>query len=326
MKFAFISHANQVIKLNSKWTSKAHCIESWALALDADHFSGTSGDGETWKVLDKYDVILINQNTTMFALTRDIRQRCPHPFLIAVAEGSVSDIATFSSKTMIAMIRAATACDLYGTLLDWAAPCYSLITDKPVRWIGLPFYTEFFFPYRIAHRKRPAKNPIIALQHCPGNHRNGLASFLVAARVKGCKILVPGKTQASQDLIAHLAVPSVDHFPYLSWMEYLKKYASAYFAIHLDTLYTYGRFPLDMAALGVPTIGSNRNQTNKVLFPELTLDPIKDISRAHQLAARLISDETFYSRQVESGRKALSLFAPDIARSRLLAIIHDLSG
>lgn len=324
MKFCFISHANQVLKLNPKWTSKAHCIESWALTLDADHFSGTSGDAQTWKVLNKYDAILVNQNTTMFTLTRQIKQNCPHPFLIAVAEGSVSDIATFAPKTMVEMIRAATSVDLYAILLDWAAPCYSLITDKPVRWIGLPFYTDFFSPYRIAHHKRPSKARLIALQHGPGNHRNGLASFMVAARVSGCKILVPGKTESSHELIAHLAIPRVDHFPYLPWSEYLKKYAYAYMAIHLDTLYTYGRFPLDMAALGVPTIGSNRNQTNKILFPELTIDPIKDISRAHQLATRLLDDEAFYTNQVESGRKALSIFSPDIARSRLLAIIHDI--
>jgi len=103
------------------------------------------------------------------------------------------------------------------------------------------------------------------------------------------------------------------------------KYSPAYLAIHLDTLYTYGRFPLDMAALGIPTIGSNRNHTNKILWPQLTVDPIRDIPLAQKLALRLINEKDFYLSQVESARAALPQFSSDIAKNRLLHIISELS-
>lgn len=324
MRFAFISYANHVVTLNDKWTSKAHCIESWALALDADHLSGIAGDTRTWKTLNQYDVILINQNTTMYNLTCEIKKNSPRPFLVAVAEGSVSDISTFSPPELSMMIRAARSCDLYGILIDWAAPSYAQLTNKPIRWIGLPFYTEFFAPYRRSPLKKNPLRPLIALQHSPGNGRNGLASLLVASRIPAARLLVPGATPRSQRLIDLLAIKNVDHFPYLPWSEYMPKYSRAYFAVHLDTLYTYGRFPLDMAALGIPTIGSDRNHTNRFLWPRLTVDPIRGIPSAHKLASRLINDKDFYLEQIHSAQEALSQFSPDNAKNRLLNIINKL--
>jgi len=325
MRFAFISHADRTLTLNPKWVSKAHCIESWALALDADHLSGTSGDSSTWASLNHYDVILVNQNTTMYNLTCDIKKNCPHPLLVAVAEGSISDIARFSAKELYMMTRAARSCDLYGILVDWAAPCYSQLTDKPVRWIGLPFYNEFFSPYIRSPRKKNPTRPTIALQHSPGNGRNGLAGLIAASKIPNAKLLVPGSNLSAQRLTDLLGIKNAHHFPYLSWHDYLPKYTHAYLAIHLDTLYTYGRFPLDMAALRIPTIGSNRNHTNKILWPQLTVDPIKEIPRAHQLALRLINDKAFYLAQLQTARAALSQFSPDIAKARLLKIISNLS-
>ncbi len=324
MKFAFISHADRSVTLNPKWTSKAHCIESWALALDADHLSGVSGSPKIWAALNTYNVILINQNTTMYNLTCEIKKNCPHPFLVAIAEGSVSDISTFSAKNLLMMIRAARSCDLYGILINWAAPCYSQLTNKPVHWIGLPFYSEFFAPHRTHPRKKKPENPVIALQHSPGSGRNGLSGLVIASKIPGAKILCPGLRSDSQELIDLLGVKNVDHFPYLEWHDYIHKYSRAYLAIHLDTLYTYGRFPLDMAALGIPTIGSNRNQTNKILWPQLTVDPIKEIPLAQKLALRLIDDRKFYIEQVESGLFALTQFDPDDAKNRLLNIINKL--
>lgn len=324
MRFAFISSADRHVTLNPKWTSKAHCIESWALALDADHFSGTVGDRHTWEILSSYDVILVNQNTTMYDLTFEIKKNCPRCFLVAVAEGSVSDISTFSAVNLRMMIRAARSCDLYGILIDWAAPCYSQLTNKPVRFIGLPFYPEFFSPFRIPFRKKKIDSPLIALQHSPGCGRSGLSSLIISSKIPGAKIFSPGLRSGTQELINFLGVKHVDHFPYLEWQEYIRKYAPAYLAIHLDTLYTYGRFPLDMAALGIPTIGSNRNQTNNILWPKLTVDPIKHIPLAQKLALRLINESGFYLSQVESARAALPGFSSDIAKNRLLKIINEL--
>lgn len=326
MRVAFISNGPGLVNLMPKWTSKADCIEAWSLVLDADHLSGISGNQQTWDSLNGYDVILVNQNTSMYELTWKIKEHCPSPFLIAIANGCARDMAKFNSQALYAMVQAAQACDMYGTLIDWTIPNYELITTTPVRWIGLPFYPEFFEPHKIEPSKKDSSQPIIGLQNSLCNMRNGLISLLIAGSIKPAKILLPYLEAGWEDVGNRLRIDNIDLSPASDWPEFLHRYRQAYFCVHLDTLYTFGRFPLDMAALGIPVIGSNRNQTNKVLWPQLTIDPVKDIAHAKELARRLIDDKDFYTQQILSGTAGLAQFSPAITKERLLALIKDLSN
>lgn len=80
---------------------------------------------------------------------------------------------------------------------------------------------------------------------------------------------------------------------------------------------------MDMAALGIPVIGSNRNQTNRLLWPELTVDPVKETGATLLLAQRLVENKAYYLAQVQCAHKALNGFAPEIAKKRLLDIIKE---
>lgn len=326
MKVAFITHNYGLLASTGKWTSKADCIEAWSHLMDADHFCGTEGNQQSWETLNQYDVIMVNQNTTMYELTEKIKENCPGPFLIAVADGCARDMAKFNSETLCSMIRAARACDMYGTLIDWAIPNYELITTKPVRWIGVPFYPEFFLPGKIDTVQKNSSQPIIGLQNSLCNTRNGLLSLLVASSIKTGKILLPSREPGWEGAINQLGLNNVELFPYSDWTEFMQRYSQAYFCVHLDTLYTFGRFPLDMAAMGIPVIGTDRNQTNKVLWPELTVDPVKEIPRAQYLACRLINDKDFYTRQIESGTAGLAEFSPVVTKKRLLDLIEELGN
>lgn len=323
MKFAFITHFDGPITSRGKWPSNNNCIEAWCYLMNADHFSGTYGDEKTWDTLRKYDVIMVNQNTTMFSLTCQVKKNCPNAFLIAVAEGSVCDIGRFDNKTLNLMVQAARACDVYGVLVDWSVSYYSLITSRPVRWIGVPFYPEFFKPYKIDPAKKDSSSPIIGLQNPLGGGRNGVISLLIASRLRNSRILLPGTEPGHEDLIKTLGLKNINGAPYLDWKQYAERYSQAYIGIHLDTLYTWGRFPLDMAALGIPVIGSNRNQTNNILWPELTVDPIQETGVAVLVAQRLLKDRTYYLAQINRAYKALENFTAVSTKRRLLDIIRD---
>lgn len=326
MRFAFINNGGGLVTHVGKWSSKAPCIESWAHLLDADFFSGVEGIQQTWESLNQYDVIMVNQNNTMFDLTCKIKENCKHPFLIAVAEGSACNIGHFGNIELCSMIRAAQACDMYGILVDWAAPYYQSITSKPVRWIGIPFYKEFFEPHKINPSEKDRSLPIIGLQNALGDGRNGVLSLLVASKVQGASILLPCLQAGWEELLNTLDIKNVRPFNYLGWVDYIKKYKQAYLCIHLDSLYTYGRFPLDMAALGIPVVGSNRNQSQILLWPGLTVDPIKEIKKAESLVHKLINNQPFYVSQTEYAREAIAGFTPEKAKTRLLNIITNLTG
>lgn len=326
MKFAYIGHKYGLVSKVAKWTSKSDCIEAWSYLLDADHFLGTEGDLKTWKRLNQYDVILINQNTSLYELTWLVKKNCPSPFLVAIADGCVRDMAKFNSKTLNNMIRAARACDLYGTLVDWSVPNYKLITHKPVRWIGVPFFAEFFSSHRVNIIEKNKTRLTIGLQNSLCNTRNGLLSLLVAKSVNPARILLPCRDPGWEKTIELLDIQGVEFYLYADWPEFIKRYRNAHFCVHLDTLYTFGRFPLDMAAMGIPVIGSNRNETNKILWPDLTIDPVKDIEKAKGLAKRLTEDKDFYTAQVEAGMNNLAWYSPQITRRRLLEAIKEIEN
>lgn len=325
MRFAFINNGGGLVSHRGKWSSKAPCIESWAHLLDADFFSGTQGNQQTWESLNQYDIIMINQNNTMFELTWKIKENCPHPFIIATAEGSVCNIGRFSNEALCHMVKAARACDMYGVLVDWSVPYYQSITSKPVQWIGIPFYLEFFAPYKIDAAQKNSLKPVIGLQNALGDGRNGTISVLIASRIKDATLLLPHLQPGWVELSNALGIENIEFSPYLGWEDYMKRYSRTYFCIHLDTLYTYGRFPLDMAALGIPVIGSNRNHTNKILWPGLTIDPIKETKRAGPMIDQLLNDKDFYDAQVRYAQSVLPGFAPEITKKRLLNIIHKLT-
>lgn len=326
MKFAFITHNYGLLRHMGKWSSTADCIEAWCHLLDADHFCGTEGNQQSWETLNQYDVIMVNQNTTMYELTWKIKEHCPVPFLVGVADGCARDMAKFNSEVLCSMIRASRACDMYGSLVDWAVNNYQLITSVPVRWIGVPFYPSFFGAHKIATEQKNCRWPVIGLQNSLCNTRNGLLSLLVAGSIKTGKILLPYRTPGWDEAINLLGLNNVELFPYSDWQVFMERYSQAYFCVHLDTLYTWGRFPLDMAAMGIPVIGTDRNQTNKVLWPELTIDPVKEIFRAQQLACRLVNDKEFYTKQIESGTAGLAEFTPTATKKRLLDNIKELSN
>lgn len=324
MKFAFITYSPGAVTLQGKWLSKSNCIEAWCHALNADHFTGSFVVSATFEILDQYDVIMVNQNSVLWDLTVEIKANCPGIFLIGVADGSVCDFAKINNVALGQMVLAMEACDLYGSLVDWAEPVYQLITNTPVRWIGIPFYPEFFENYRVELKDKDQQRTVIGLQNSLGQTRNGVISLLVATSVRGSKMLLPYSEGGWEELIQRLNLQGIDAAGYMGWDQYMKRYSVAHFCIHLDTLYTYGRFPLDMAAMGIPVIGTDRNQTNKILWPALTIDPVKDVVKGKKLAEQLVNDIDFYNAQREIGAAGLHAFSAEKVKNRLMNIINEI--
>ena len=79
------------------------------------------------------------------------------------------------------------------------------------------------------------------------------------------------------------------------WMYNLSKYKYAYM-MSLGT--AAGSFALNCGYLGIPCIGDERADTQKLLFPELSVD-IYDIEKGRNLTKKLRDDKDFYSDTVK---------------------------
>lgn len=90
-------------------------------------------------------------------------------------------------------------------------------------------------------------------------------------------------------------LPNLNHFPRLSWLDWMKELSQFKYAVHLMPTVAAGTFSLNCAYFGIPCIGNEKVDTQRILFPELSVD-VDDIEKAVKLAERLKNDSDFYQK------------------------------
>lgn len=89
--------------------------------------------------------------------------------------------------------------------------------------------------------------------------------------------------------------------PYARFIEHI---VDSYVVVDSYSVYSYGRMSIESAALGIPCIGSCTVESQRVLWPELTIDPY-DIKKIRELSDRLYDDKDFYDEVVSYAQQAL---------------------
>lgn len=115
----------------------------------------------------------------------------------------------------------------------------------------------------------------------------GMESFTVAQRFQ---VPIWGQTShAMRDGEDQL----INHLPRVMWTDWMKQLSSFKYAVHLMPTIAAGTFSLNCAYFGIPCIGNEKVDTQKLCHPDLAVD-VEDVERAAMLAERLRDDEDFY--------------------------------
>jgi len=77
------------------------------------------------------------------------------------------------------------------------------------------------------------------------------------------------------------------------WTDWMKQLSSFKYAVHLMPTIAAGTFSLNCAYFGIPCIGNEKVDTQRLCHPDLAVD-VEDIEKAAMLAERLRDDEEFY--------------------------------
>jgi len=88
----------------------------------------------------------------------------------------------------------------------------------------------------------------------------------------------------------------VNYLPWMNWSNFMFELSKCKYGVQTYQA-SAGQFPLNCAYLGIPCIGYNDINTQKDLFPELSVKR-GDILSARKLANRLKSDKDFYDMNV----------------------------
>jgi hypothetical protein len=84
------------------------------------------------------------------------------------------------------------------------------------------------------------------------------------------------------------------HLPRVFWTDWMKQLSSFKYAVHLMPTVAAGTFSLNCAYFGIPCIGNEQVDTQRVCHPELSVQ-VHDTEQARKLAFRLREDKEFYN-------------------------------
>ena len=102
----------------------------------------------------------------------------------------------------------------------------------------------------------------------------------------------------------------INYLPWMNWFEFMFELSKCKYGVQTYQA-SAGQFPLNCAYLGVPCIGYNDINTQKNLFPDLSVER-GDILSARKLANKLQTNKDFYEMNVEMGKMMYNeLYAKD---------------
>ena len=88
-------------------------------------------------------------------------------------------------------------------------------------------------------------------------------------------------------------IPDLNHLPRLSWIDWMKTLSTFKYAVHLMPTVAAGTFSLNCAYFGIPCIGNEKVDTQRLCHPDLSVD-VEDVEKARILAIKLKEDKEFY--------------------------------
>jgi len=125
---------------------------------------------------------------------------------------------------------------------------------------------------------------------------NGFQSYLIASEF-GVPIWVQDshskRTNENQ-------IDNLNHFPRMLWNQWMEEVSKFKYAIHLMPTIAAGTFSLNCAYFGIPCIGNEKVDTQRLCHPELCVD-VDDIESSRRLAILLRDNKDFYE---ECSKKA----------------------
>jgi len=96
------------------------------------------------------------------------------------------------------------------------------------------------------------------------------------------------------------AMDNLSHFPRMSWIDWMKEVSKFKVGVHLMSTSAAGSFSLNCAYFGIPVIGNEKMDTQRLLHPNLSVD-VSDIESA-MLMVEMLKDPIFYKQKSEEAK------------------------
>jgi hypothetical protein len=144
----------------------------------------------------------------------------------------------------------------------------------------------------------------------------GFNSLIVAQTIDE-KIYAP-RMGRMQEL--ELQLDSIEHLPYMQWNQWIHELNKFKYAVHMNPNSIGGTFSLNCAYLGIPCIGNINSNTQRICFPDISVNP-DDLKSAKRLIKQLNYDESFYN---EVSEKAIQLYKEHFSENNYVNVWNEI--
>ena len=95
-------------------------------------------------------------------------------------------------------------------------------------------------------------------------------------------------------------IDNLNHFPRMMWVDWMKEVSKFKYGVHLMPTVAAGTFSLNCAYFGIPVIGNEKVDTQRLLHPKLSVE-VNDLQSA-MIMVDMLKDPIFYKRKSEEAK------------------------
>ena len=95
-------------------------------------------------------------------------------------------------------------------------------------------------------------------------------------------------------------IGNLSHFPRMTWNDWMVEVSKFKYGVHLMPTAAAGTFSLNCAYFGIPVIGNEKVDTQRLLHPNLSVD-VSDIESA-MIMVEMLKDPIFYKKKSEEAK------------------------
>ncbi|MDA8333814.1 MAG: hypothetical protein M0Z41_02305 [Peptococcaceae bacterium] len=260
-----------------------------------------------YSYFDQYDVVMGEMTPNIFHLIKELKRQS-RTYVVGLVEGAL--ITPWSYDVPCQWFDLINTIDMIGVLNEKAIRGISAFTNKPVRYLGIPF------PVRWCKSNLQAKNDLIEF----GNMwigAGGMWNIAAFKRINADSICYPLSADGDRNLKKIINSSRMRYGKLTGWNDYFIEHSGYRMMIHLDQRSTWGRASLDCAAANMPCISTPYTQTQQVLYPRLCVD-YWEVDKAVKLYRMLAGKSKFFGEVVGYAGEMLGQFDLDASKQRLL--------
>ena len=124
----------------------------------------------------------------------------------------------------------------------------------------------------------------------------GFESYMVASKFE---LPIWGQ-ESHAKRINEGALENLNHFPRMLWIDWMKEVCKFKYGVHLMPTVAAGTFSLNCAYFGIPVIGNEKVDTQRLLHPQLSVE-VNDLESA-MIMVDMLKDPTFYKKKSEEAK------------------------